>query len=714
MTNDALLVLQWWAVLFGIGIIFLPTTSLFFSKFGDFGYIFSKTLGIIVISYTIYLLSFLHVVPFSTTSIFLVLWLYFLINVIVLKKQNLKKLLFQKKKIFLVQEFIFLSAILIWSYVRAFQPDINGLEKFMDFGFVNSILRSSYSPPIDMWFPPEPINYYYFGHFFTAVLTKISFLPSYITYNLMIATLFAFCFLESFIIGFHIFQSKSKFRKILAGTLGSLLVTLGGNLHTLYAFFKPYENEHPKPFWDLVFSPFTLTQNSYWYPNATRFIPNTIHEFPLYSFVVSDLHGHVLGIPIVLMIVGLLLHEFLNGKIQKKSLLLIAWLLAVCYMTNAWDLLIYGLLTTLVITAIEFKNIELTLQKNTGIFSFNKYSLKGSSVFLRNLLLKIGVLGLVIYLSSYTFNSAFSPFASQIGILCAPDFLVKIGSYGPLLFEKDHCQHSIWWQLITLYGLFYFFVLSFFVFIITRKKYIPSRSDVFVTVLILVSTVLIALPEFVYAKDIYPAHYRANTMFKLTYQAFMILSICSGYIIVHISKQTKNKFFSGIAVLLVSTVLIYPFFAIPSYYNNFSKYKGLDGTVYLKTSRPSDYSAIQWINTNITGQPVILEAQGDSYTDYERISSNTGLPTVLGWTVHEWLWRGSYDIASPRIEDVKKIYESGSLSTTKTLLKKYNVSYVYIGNLEYEKYPSLDIKKFENLGETVFEEGTTRLIRLAK
>ena len=137
MINDILLVLQWWTVLFGIGIIFLPFTSLFFSKFGDFGYIFSKTLGIIIISYTIYLLSFLHVVPFSTTSIFLVLWLYFLINVIVLKKQNLKKLLFQKKKIFLVQECIFLSAILIWSYVRAFQPDINGLEKFMDFGFVN-------------------------------------------------------------------------------------------------------------------------------------------------------------------------------------------------------------------------------------------------------------------------------------------------------------------------------------------------------------------------------------------------------------------------------------------------------------------------------------------------------------------------------------------------------------------------------------------------
>jgi len=60
-----------------------------------------------------------------------------------------------------------------------------------------------------------------------------------------------------------------------------------------------------------------------------------------------------------------------------------------------------------------------------------------------------------------------------------------------------------------------------------------------------------------------------------------------------------------------------------------------------------------WINKNIKGQPTILEAQGDSYTDYGRVSVNTGLPTVMGWTVHEWFWRNSYDIVAPRIEDVK-------------------------------------------------------------
>ena len=48
----------------------------------------------------------------------------------------------------------------------------------------------------------------------------------------------------------------------------------------------------------------------YWYANATRFIPFSIHEFPSYSFVVSDSHGHVLSIPFVLLLIGLLIVLF--------------------------------------------------------------------------------------------------------------------------------------------------------------------------------------------------------------------------------------------------------------------------------------------------------------------------------------------------------------------------------------------------------------------
>ncbi len=60
----------------------------------------------------------------------------------------------------------------------------------------------------------------------------------------------------------------------------------------------------------------------------------------------------------------------------------------------------------------------------------------------------------------------------------------------------------------------------------------------------------------------------------------------------------------------------------------------LDGTAYLATYAPGDRAAYEWINTNVRGIPVILEAQGPAYQDFSRYSMNTGLPTVLGWEYH--------------------------------------------------------------------------------
>jgi uncharacterized membrane protein len=118
------------------------------------------------------------------------------------------------------------------------------------------------------------------------------------------------------------------------------------------------------------------------------------------------------------------------------------------------------------------------------------------------------------------------------------------------------------------------------------------------------------------------------------------------------------------------------------------------------------------MNSHISGQPTILEAQGDSYTDYERISSNTGLPTVFGWTVHEWLWRGTYDIVPPRIADVENLYQSKDMTKTKQLLKEYHIQYVYIGDMEWTKYPNLDEQKFNELGKVVYQNSSVKIYKI--
>lgn len=132
---------------------------------------------------------------------------------------------------------------------------------------------------------------------------------------------------------------------------------------------------------------------------------------------------------------------------------------------------------------------------------------------------------------------------------------------------------------------------------------------------------------------------------------------------------------------------------------------------FLKRLYPDNDKAALWLNKNVAGQPVILEAAGDSYTDYNQISMATGLPTIEGWLVHEWLWRGGFDQPGERASEVQQIYE-GDLTTAQTLLKKYNVQYVIISNLEREKYPNINETKFSSLGKQVFSSGKTRIYKI--
>ncbi|RLC35362.1 hypothetical protein DRH14_01090, partial [Candidatus Shapirobacteria bacterium] len=169
-----------------------------------------------------------------------------------------------------------------------------------------------------------------------------------------------------------------------------------------------------------------------------------------------------------------------------------------------------------------------------------------------------------------------------------------------------------------------------------------------------------------------------------------------------------------IFVLVFFIHMIYPYFAIKSNYASLEKYKGLStGWDFIKQKYPDNYRAIQWLNDNIDGQPVMVEAVGDSYTDFNQVSVATGLPTVEGWIVHEWLWRGGYDKPSSRKEDVKSIYQSQDLRQLKQLLQKYSVKYIFVGDKEYEAYPDLDTKRFEQVGaRLVASFGNTDIFRV--
>ena len=86
-----------------------------------------------------------------------------------------------------------------------------------------------------------------------------------------------------------------------------------------------------------------------------------------------------------------------------------------------------------------------------------------------------------------------------------------------------------------------------------------------------------------------------------------------------------------------------------------NRFQGLDAAAFVDKENMSDSEAVDWINETIIGRPVLLEAHGNSYTYANRVSVLTGLPTILGWHTHEWLWKDDYNWVEARKADVKTI-----------------------------------------------------------
>jgi uncharacterized membrane protein len=121
----------------------------------------------------------------------------------------------------------------------------------------------------------------------------------------------------------------------------------------------------------------------------------------------------------------------------------------------------------------------------------------------------------------------------------------------------------------------------------------------------------------------------------------------------------------------------------------------LDGMAYIEMVDRGDYAAIQWINQNIDGSPVMLEAPGDYGVYSSRVSTFTGLPTIVGFRLLESMWRhaSGFNVGA-RWEEVDVIYNTLDNDLALELLGKYNVEYVYIGNLESELYEIEGLQKF--------------------
>jgi uncharacterized membrane protein len=231
-------------------------------------------------------------------------------------------------------------------------------------------------------------------------------------------------------------------------------------------------------------------------------------------------------------------------------------------------------------------------------------------------------------------------------------------------------------------------------------------STLFVLLMVATALLLTLSVEFIYIKDTFNS--RMNTVFKFYYQAWVLLALASAYGLYYIIERAKGLgralFLAGFAVLFILG-MIYPLAAGFDKAGGFAHQPTLDGLAWVRQRSPDEYAAVEWLNKNVSGTPVILEATGGSFTEYGRVSSRTGLPTLLGWGAHEWQWRGNYEEPGRREPDINAIYSSLDTQQVLTLLEKYDITYVYVGHLERGKYSPAALAKFGRFMDVVFQQG---------
>lgn len=256
----------------------------------------------------------------------------------------------------------------------------------------------------------------------------------------------------------------------------------------------------------------------------------------------------------------------------------------------------------------------------------------------------------------------------------------------------------------------------------------PSGSDLFVYLLIFVGIVLTFSTEFFYLRDSFGV--RMNTVFKLYYQGWVMLGCASAYglwwMLNHkwrFPARLAIGIFNTLGILLILAGIIYPITAGYIRVNGFKSAPNLNGASEVASAHPDDWAAIQWLLSQIRGNPgsipVILEAPGDSYRYASRVSAFSGLPTVLGWQGHESQWRGSYIEQGKRLPDIETIYTTADGQATLDLLRKWQIQYVIVGSVErsYIQILCTDrtrncniaraIHKFDTVLKPIFQQGET-------
>ncbi|MGH7858032.1 MAG: DUF2298 domain-containing protein, partial [Candidatus Binatia bacterium] len=698
--------LAWWAGVSLLGHAVAPLVERLFPRFPDRGLPFSRPLALISVTYASWIAGSFGAPPRAAllASIVLLVFAWAIARRFSSDAASTRDRLFD--------EATFFAALLAFAALRGLQPAISGAEKYMDFAFFNACLRAESFPPGDPWLAGAPINYYYFGYLLFANVAQLTRVPPEIAYNLSIATVGAMVFTGAVSIGRVLAGS------LRAGLLSGLAVAVLGNLDG---------------FLQLVVERKGLAGFDYW--RSSRVVPDTINEFPFFSLLHGDLHPHVSALVVLLPLIATGAAAWQDGAAGSPRVYLLrplrfavaAILLGCLSLTNPWDLPV--MLTFL------------------GIVSLSRVWRRERPW--RAVAAIAGGLVLLVVLASIVslpFTSHFDaplrgigrvhaktdllPFLTVFGLLLSAPivFLVRraeswmpsepeprdlVLAAGAFTVVVAYLVTTNWVMLLTL-GI----VLAGAV----RIEADPRGQDALPLAFFVTAAIALFTCEIVFLRDAYgEALHRMNTVFKLYFQAWIFLSIALPFFVSRVLRGLAGRSIlqplaAAILVTGIAASLCYPVAAVAMRWRGIAAVS-LDGNDYLDREHPDDAAAIRWMRTEITGLPVVLEATGPPYSYFARVSSNTGLPTLLGWANHEGVWRGNLPVIGDRKDAIDTIYETLDPDAAGKLLREHGVELVFVGELEHERYGREALGKFErrpDLFRLAFRSGATSVYRIER
>jgi YYY domain-containing protein len=490
--------ISWYLTISVVGLLAFPLVFKYLPALRDRGYTFAKLIGLLAWGFLFWLLSTLGVLENTLAGQVLALILLVLISGLSLRKRGLREIiawLRKNRRLVIVSEILFLVSFALWAFIRSANPEISGTEKPMELAFINAILRSPGMPPNDPWLSGYAISYYYFGYVLVAMLTRMTGVLSGVGFNLAIALWFAFSATGAYGLVYNLLPSRYRISK-KAGRSGMYSVPLFGPLFLLIAanlegflellhgkglFWKHLpDGSQASAFWswldilDLKVPPqaglnlLPIRYLSWW--RASRVLQDydflggareIIDEFPQFSFLLSDLHPHVLAMPFVLLGVALALNLFRSRS--KKGLSL--WEVHIPF---TWEKLAF---TALCLGSLGFLNLwdfPFAVLLFTGAYLLKRYKSEPLSV---RLLLEgvflfflVTLSGVVMYLPFYL------GFSSQAGGLIPSLIYATRGAhfwvmFAPLLLPvvvfllwrlKTEKAGSRFWDALQLCFLLFF------------------------------------------------------------------------------------------------------------------------------------------------------------------------------------------------------------------------------------------------------------------